>query len=78
MAAGRAAAEKALDTFADTRPRKAVACKDRKELLAFYDFPAHWQHIRTTSDFAQSPHSQQGLDRDDDRSQQDLAPPQRL
>ena len=31
---------------------KAVDCltKDRKELLAFYDFPAeHWQHIRTTN-----------------------------
>ena len=25
-------------------------CKDREELLAFYDFPAeHWVHIRTTN-----------------------------
>jgi len=31
---------------------KAVKCleEDRKELLAFYDFPAeHWHHIRTTN-----------------------------
>jgi len=31
---------------------KAVRCleKDKKELLAFYDFPAEqWQHIRTTN-----------------------------
>ncbi len=31
---------------------KAMAClaKDRKEMLAFYDFPAeHWAHIRTTN-----------------------------
>ena len=55
MAAGRAAAEKALDTFAakyQAKYPKAVTCltKDREELLAFYDFPAeHWQHIRTTN-----------------------------
>ena len=55
MAAGRAAAEKALDTFAakyQAKYPKAVTCltKDREALLAFYDFPAeHWQHIRTTN-----------------------------
>ena len=55
MAAGRPAAEKALDTFAakyQTKYPKAVTCltKDREALLAFYDFPAeHWQHIRTTN-----------------------------
>ena len=55
MAGGRAAAEKALDTFAakyQAKYPKAVTCltKDREELLAFYDFPAeHWQHIRTTN-----------------------------
>ena len=55
MAPGRAAAEKALDTFAakyQAKYPKAVTCltKDREALLAFYDFPAeHWQHIRTTN-----------------------------
>ena len=54
-APGRAAAEKALDTFAakyQAKYPKAVTCltKDREALLAFYDFPAeHWQHIRTTN-----------------------------
>ena len=48
MAPGRAAAEKALDTFAakyQAKYPKAVTCltKDREALLAFYDFPAeHW------------------------------------
>ena len=55
MAATRAEAEKAfglfLETFAAKYP-KATEClaKDRRELLAFYDFPAeHWLHIRTTN-----------------------------
>ena len=74
MAAGRAAAEKALDTFAakyQAKYPKAVTCltKDREELLAFYDFPAeHWQHIRTTNPHRErlrhgpaSHRSQQGL-----------------
>jgi transposase-like protein len=40
-----------VETFED-KYLKAVDClsKDRKELLAFYDFPAeHWRHIRTTN-----------------------------
>jgi transposase-like protein len=40
-----------VETFEDKYP-KAVDClsKDRKELLAFNDFPAeHWRHIRTTN-----------------------------
>ena len=51
----REAAERAFDRFIATyeaKYPKAVEClvKDRKELLAFYDFPAaHWQHIRTTN-----------------------------
>ena len=55
MAPGRAAAEKAMDTFAakyQAKYPKPVHCltKDREALLAFYDFPAkHWQHIRTTN-----------------------------
>ena len=55
MAPGRAAAEKAMDTFAakyQAKYPKAVTCltKDREALLAFYDFPAeHWPHkIRRT------------------------------
>ena len=45
MAPGRAAAEKAMDTFAakyQAKYPKAVTCltKDREALLAFYDFPA--------------------------------------
>jgi len=49
----RAAAEAALDTFAEkygTKYEKAVTClsKDRDALLAFFDFPAdHWDHLRT-------------------------------
>ena len=49
----RAAAEAALDTFAEkygAKYEKAVTCltKDREALLAFYDFPAdHWDHLRT-------------------------------
>jgi transposase-like protein len=55
MAAGRAAAKKALAAFVSVygaKYPKAVAClvKDEEELLAFYDFPAdHWKHIRTTN-----------------------------
>src|SRR5271167_2625892 len=46
----RAAAEAAIDVFADkygAKYDKAVACltKDREALLAFFDFPAeHWDH----------------------------------
>ncbi len=49
----RAAAEAAMDTFAEkygAKYEKAVTCltKDRDALLAFYDFPAdHWDHLRT-------------------------------
>ncbi len=49
----RAAAEAAIDVFADkydAKYDKAVACltKDREALLAFFDFPAeHWDHLRT-------------------------------
>ena len=49
----RAAAETALDTFAEkygAKYEKAVTCltKDREALLAFYAFPAeHWDHLRT-------------------------------
>ena len=49
----RAAAEAAMDTFADkygAKYEKAVTCltKDRAALLAFYGFPAeHWDHLRT-------------------------------
>ncbi len=55
MAPTRAKAEAAFDlflaSFRDKYP-KATDCleKDRKELLAFYDFPAeHWKHLRTTN-----------------------------
>ena len=49
----RAAAEAAMDTFAEkygAKYEKAVTCltKDWEALLAFYDFPAdHWDHLRT-------------------------------
>ena len=55
MAENRADAEKAFNRFlAKYRAKydKAVEClaKDRKALLAFYDFPAeHWKHIRTSN-----------------------------
>jgi transposase-like protein len=55
MAPSRADADRAFDAFVEMfEPKypKAVACltKDRKALLAFYDFPAeHWIHIRTTN-----------------------------
>ena len=51
----RAAAEAAIDVFADkynAEHDKAVACltKDREALLAFFDFPAeHWDHLRTSN-----------------------------
>ena len=51
----RAAAETAMDTFAEkygAKYAKAVACltRDREALLAFYDFPAeHWDHLRTAN-----------------------------
>ena len=54
-ASTRAAAEVAIDVFADkygTKYEKAVACltKDREALLAFFDFPAeHWDHLRTSN-----------------------------
>ena len=54
-APNRAAAEVALDVFAEKYRAKygrAVECltKDREALLAFYDFPAeHWDHLRTTN-----------------------------
>jgi transposase-like protein len=55
MAATRADAQQAFDTFLETyraKYPKAVEClqKDREVLLAFYDFPAeHWIHLRTTN-----------------------------
>jgi hypothetical protein len=51
----RPAAEAAIDVFADkygAKYHKAVTCltKDRKALLAFFDFPAeHWDHLRTSN-----------------------------
>ncbi|MGY4467475.1 putative transposase [Bradyrhizobium sp. LB9.1b] len=54
-APSRAAAEAAIDVFAEKYRAKygrAVEClaKDRDALLAFYDFPAeHWDHLRTTN-----------------------------
>jgi transposase-like protein len=55
LASSRAEAEKAFDLFLRTyeaKYPKATEClaKDRRELLAFYDFPAeHWMHLRTTN-----------------------------
>jgi putative transposase len=54
-APSRAAAETAIDVFAEkyrVKYSRAVECltKDREALLAFYDFPAeHWDHLRTTN-----------------------------
>ena len=54
-ASTRAAAEAAIDAFADkygAKYDKAVACltKDRERLLTFFDFPAeHWDHLRTSN-----------------------------
>ena len=55
MAETRAAAHTAFDRFTENfqaKYLKATECltKDRKSLLAFYDFPAeHWAHIRTSN-----------------------------
>lgn len=55
MSATREDAYKAFDAFMnefEAKYPKATECleKDKKELLAFYDFPAeHWVHIRTTN-----------------------------
>jgi len=55
MAETKKDAQTAFDLFVTTfeaKYPKAAEClaKDRKELLAFYDFPAeHWVHIRTTN-----------------------------
>jgi putative transposase len=54
-ASTRAAAEAAIDVFADkygAKYEKAVTCltKDREALLGFFDFPAeHWDHLRTSN-----------------------------
>lgn len=54
-ASTRAAAEAAIEAFADkygAKYEKAVACltKNRDALLAFFDFPAeHWDHLRTSN-----------------------------
>ena len=51
----KAAAQEAFDLFLSTyraKYPKAAECleKDRKESLAYYDFPAeHWLHIRSTN-----------------------------
>jgi putative transposase len=55
LAPSRAEADKAFDLFLrayEARYPKATEClaKDRRALLAFYDFPAeHWLHLRTTN-----------------------------
>jgi len=55
MAETRADAERAFERFLaahSAKYPKATEClaKDRKSLLAFYDFPAeHWLHVRTTN-----------------------------
>lgn len=55
MAETRKEAQAAFDAFLEdyqAKYPKAAEClqKDRKELLAFYDFPAeHWAHLRTTN-----------------------------
>lgn len=55
MSATRADAYKAFDAFVneyEAKYPKATEClsKDKKELLAFYDFPGeHWVHLRTTN-----------------------------
>jgi putative transposase len=55
LAESRAKAEKAFDVFLEAftaKQPKASEClvKDRRELLAFYDFPAeHWMHLRSTN-----------------------------
>ena len=55
MSPDRATAEMAIAVFVEkygAKYPKATECltKDRRELLAFYDFPAeHWVHLRTTN-----------------------------
>ena len=55
LAPNRASAEVAIDIFAEkygAKYDKAVECltKDRKALLAYFEFPAeHWDHLRTTN-----------------------------
>jgi len=55
MSATREDANKAFDAFIkafEAKYPKATECldKDKKELLAFYDYPAeHWVHLRTTN-----------------------------
>ena len=55
LAESRETAQDELDRFKNLYEKKypkAVECleKDRKVLLAFYDFPAeHWVHLRTTN-----------------------------
>ena len=55
MSPDRASAEAAIAVFAQkygAKYPKAAQClvKDRRALLAFYDFPAeHWAHLRTTN-----------------------------
>jgi transposase-like protein len=55
LAPNRAQAEVAIDVFAEkygAKHDKAVECltKDRKTMLAFYDFPAeHWDPLKTTN-----------------------------
>ena len=55
MAEDKKTAKKALKRFVKkygTKYEKAADClqKDKRQLLAFYDFPAeHWKHIRTTN-----------------------------
>lgn len=55
LAPSRATAEIAIDNFVEKYSAKyepAVQClvKDRKALLAFFDFPAeHWAHLRTSN-----------------------------
>ena len=47
----RAAAEAAIDVFADKYGVVACLTKDREALLAFFDFPAeHWDHLRTSDE----------------------------
>jgi len=55
QAATKIGAEKAFNLFVATYEAKYAKatdclCKDREELLVFYDFPAlHWIHLRTTN-----------------------------
>ena len=52
LAPNRAAAEAALNVFAE-KYRVECLTKDRESLLTFYDLPAeHWEHLRTTDPIA--------------------------